>query len=115
MTPGRDRIIFCRQCDAYIPQYNRPTGQRVCAPCRTVRYRGNGRDKANNAVQKAIRDGLLLKPQTQACRDCGVVATEYDHRDYSKPLEVDPVCGWCNKRRGPGKWVKYEPLRGPAA
>lgn len=37
------------------------------------------------------------------CVDCGAVANEYDHRDYSRPLEVDPVCGRCNKLRGPAK------------
>lgn len=36
------------------------------------------------------------------CVDCGVPADEYDHRDYKKPLEVDPVCRACNQARGPG-------------
>lgn len=36
------------------------------------------------------------------CADCGGVATDYDHRDYRKPLEVTAVCGPCNRRRGRG-------------
>jgi hypothetical protein len=35
------------------------------------------------------------------CVDCGAQARDYDHRDYNKPLEVDPVCRRCNLRRGP--------------
>ena len=27
-------------------------------------------------------------------------ATQYDHRDYNKPLEVTPVCPSCNGKRG---------------
>jgi hypothetical protein len=34
--------------------------------------------------------------------DCGDPAETYDHRDYTQPLLVDPVCLACNKRRGPG-------------
>ena len=43
----------------------------------------------------------------QVCADCGEQATEYDHRDYTKPLEVDAVCKLCHKKRGQG----YPPLR----
>jgi hypothetical protein len=35
------------------------------------------------------------------CVDCGAQARDYDHRDYNKPLEVNPVCRRCNLRRGP--------------
>lgn len=35
------------------------------------------------------------------CVDCGAAATCYDHRDYRKPDEVEPVCRACNKTRGP--------------
>jgi hypothetical protein len=27
----------------------------------------------------------------------------YEHRDYTKPLQVEPVCRSCNALRGPGK------------
>lgn len=34
-----------------------------------------------------------LKPATAfACVDCGKPAQCYGHRDYSKPLDVEPVC-----------------------
>lgn len=37
-----------------------------------------------------------------ACIDCGAAAQHYDHRDYSRPLNVEPVCVSCNCKRGPG-------------
>jgi hypothetical protein len=45
-----------------------------------------------------------LKTGEYACVDCGGVALEYDHRDYGRPVEVEPVCRSCNKRRGRAKW-----------
>lgn len=52
------------------------------------------------AVLSAIRRGDLPHPKTLPCADCGRPAHSYDHRDYNKPLEVDPVCQHCNHRRG---------------
>ena len=48
--------------------------------------------------------GLLPPAAGQRCVDCGVPAKFYDHRDYSKPLVVEPVCHRCNILRGPGKY-----------
>lgn len=56
---------------------------------------------AHKAVADAIRTGLLKRPAEFDCADCSEPAIEYDHRDYSKPLEVAPVCRRCNLRRGP--------------
>lgn len=60
------------------------------------------KQRAGAAVQKAIREGRLLKPGNYPCVDCGGAASQYDHRDYRKPLEVVPVCRSCNISRGPG-------------
>jgi hypothetical protein len=54
------------------------------------------------AVEKAIKSGSLPTAKSQKCVDCGRQATCYDHRDYSKPLEVQAVCRACNSKRGPG-------------
>ena len=62
-------------------------------------------------VAAAIRNWELRPAHNFPCTDCGGPAREYDHRDYAKPLEVEPVCHRCNIRRGPGKWVKFTPLR----
>lgn len=62
--------------------------------------------RAHAAVQAGVRNGLLpsLKAGEYACTDCGGVACEYDHRDYSRPLEVAPVCKSCNRKRGTAVW-----------
>ena len=60
-------------------------------------------DKARIIVSKQIRAKKLIPANKKRCMDCGKKATAYDHRDYSKPLKVDPVCGACNNKRGQGK------------
>lgn len=66
--------------------------------------------KARVAVASAIRNGLIPKAKIFDCVDCGSPAEHYDHRDYNKPLEVDPVCRKCNSRRGPAIPLKEEPV-----
>jgi hypothetical protein len=56
---------------------------------------------AHNIIRNAIRSGRLLPPKNFICVDCGEPAWGYEHRDYRKPLEVEPVCQACNNRRGP--------------
>lgn len=56
---------------------------------------------AHKLVKKAIARGELPEQTTQKCADCGSQARCYDHRDYTKPLEVEPVCHRCNAKRGP--------------
>jgi hypothetical protein len=51
---------------------------------------------------KAIRRGEVKKLDDHSvCVDCGRVAKNYDHRYYSRPLDVVPVCVSCNQKRGP--------------
>jgi len=52
------------------------------------------------AVSRSIRLGELKPIDECICVDCGRPAQHYDHRDYNKPLEVDPVCRVCNAKRG---------------
>ena len=68
-----------------------------------ARYIFSGRAKAGYLVAKAITNGDILHPSKFLCVDCGCKATEYEHRDYNKPLEVEPVCRGCNARRGQAK------------
>jgi ribosomal protein S27E len=76
---------------------------------RTIALKGKNRlafaalrSKANIAVHRAIRRGKLidLKKTRVKCSDCEARATQYDHRDYNKPLAVEPVCQSCNIMRG---------------
>lgn len=65
---------------------------------------------AQNVVSKAKALGILpsLASGDYECVDCGGVATEYEHRDYAKPLEVEPVCRGCNLRRGGARYPSAE-------
>jgi hypothetical protein len=59
-----------------------------------------------SVVRSAINRGELvdLKKENVTCVECRKKrATVYDHRDYKKLLEVDPVCQGCNAKRGPAK------------
>lgn len=62
-----------------------------------------GDARAHGLVHRAIRRGQIPPVLTCCCVDCGLRAEHYDHRDYAKPLSVEPVCRSCNKRRGPGR------------
>lgn len=78
---------------------------------------------AQQAVAKAKKAGILpdLSTGAFACVDCGKPATVYEHRDYSRPLDVEPVCGGCNARRGCAKYpqqasfVRLPPSTQPAS
>lgn len=57
--------------------------------------------KAHREVSKAVKLGEINRLDGQvACVDCGLPATVYEHRDYTKPLDVVPVCKSCNRIRG---------------
>lgn len=72
---------------------------------------------AHAKVHTAIERGELPRLDGSVpCADCGRPAQQYDHREYAKPLEVQPVCRRCNIRRGPAKeaeplWRKRVPSR----
>ena len=57
--------------------------------------------RAQAAVQQARHNGRLpMLDGKIRCVDCGQPAEVYDHRDYRKPLTVDPVCRSCDQIRG---------------
>lgn len=81
-----------------------------CANCRDCGYMRAptgrfadliGRQAASGLVQVEIKAGRLPHPSTLTCADCNGPASEYEHRDYNKPLSVEPICRSCNHRRGP--------------
>lgn len=59
------------------------------------------RSVATKELTSAIERGDIPHPKTMLCADCSKPAQCYDHRDYSKPLQVVPVCLSCNCLRGP--------------
>lgn len=95
----RINCVLCQQSKA-IPWQK---GCRLyCDDCQEIPRKIRGAVQAK--VFKAVQKGLLQHPSKLSCADCGRQAAAYDHRDYSQPLKVDPVCKRCNKLRGPANW-----------
>jgi hypothetical protein len=70
--------------------------------------------RAAQIVCRAIKSGALksLKDNSVLCVDCGLKpASQYEHRDYAKPLDVEPVCQRCNLKRGPARLSAPVPVR----
>lgn len=88
----------CKQCGADISA--RHYNATLCFSCLKSWGTRTGAAKACSDVKAAISRGELQNPRNLKCADCGCVATDYDHRDYNKPLDVQPVCRSCNKKRG---------------
>jgi ribosomal protein S27AE len=50
------------------------------------------------ALNKAVRDGLLNRPSR--CSSCGKPGDiEAHHEDYSKPYDVEWLCGDCHRSK----------------
>ncbi len=66
--------------------------------------------RAHAQVYAAVRRGEIpVLTGEIPCVDCGRAAQQYDHRDYNKPLDVDPVCRSCNYKRGPAAFTILPP------
>lgn len=92
--------LHCLVCNASLA--HRSGGQaKYCLKCYRKANTAGGAGRAYAAVARAIKGGVLPRASTLKCVDCGVQARDYDHRDYSNPLAVQPVCRPCNLRRGP--------------
>ena len=85
----------CDRCGADKPLRR----QWRCPPCEKIHAAAKA--VAATAVFRAVRLGHLRRAVGLPCVDCAAPAVEYDHRDYSRPLDVVPVCRGCNLRRGP--------------
>jgi hypothetical protein len=71
----------------------------------------NGQRQAHAAVAQAIKSGDLAPAKNFICmaEGCESMATDYDHADYSNPLDVVPVCRSCNLRWGRALPKRWEP------
>ena len=88
MVRGGGALFMCSRCredSSWGPRYSEIQ---------------TGRQGAATAVARAIAGGLLQSAREMLCTDSGGKATEYDHRDYNKPLQVAAVCRRCNRQRG---------------
>lgn len=98
MQPPKD----CARCSVALPRM-RHYKTYLCDGCKADRGGEKMGFEAQSMVGYAIRLGYLPHISSCICADCGAPATDYDHRDYNKPLEVDAVCRSCNFKRGPAK------------
>jgi len=89
----RGWVKLCSTCGVRPAKSNKA---RYCYEC----WGGSKPCSVEYAVFKEIREGRLKPVKECLCVDCGAPARHYDHRDYNKPTEVDPVCGSCNYKRG---------------
>lgn len=101
--PGTLSRFTCCACGA-IDLVSGGSSNHRCVPCR-IEYSNDSRQatkkRAISLVGAAVKAGALPPARLRMCVDCGEQARDYDHRDYSRPLAVDPVCRRCNLRRGP--------------
>ena len=94
-------IRSCALCGAAFSAIGSGRNGSPYCSARCARLVGKAREKVISSVSTSVRRGELPKPSTLACVDCGGEAEQYDHREYLRPLSVDPVCRSCNSRRGP--------------
>ena len=94
--------MSCFHCGSDRGRY----GGRYCYSCEQIVQKYQR--AALRAVREAVQVGGLVRAKLLLCVDCGDQAHDYDHRDYSKPLDVVPVCRSCNLRRGPAAIPELE-------
>ncbi len=95
------RLAACATCGADITK-RCGSVVKLCLPCGYKASPSGGAARAWRLVSAAVSRGDLKPARDHVCVDCGKQASVYDHRDYSKPLDVQPVCRSCNKLRGAG-------------
>lgn len=104
--------LRCEACGVPHPSFS-DKRRKYCSHCGYERlkkswagWRVTEKSKKHDAVRRitkaAVRGGFLQDPRQLDCMDCGNPAECYDHRDYNKPLDVEPVCISCNGSRGAG-------------
>lgn len=96
----RSRYHLKMKDPAWVAKERARQVAKVCSPAgiaNTNRWRQENPEgwKAQCALNRAIRDGKITKPQT--CERCGREERLHGHHaDYSKPLEVEWLCVKCH-------------------
>lgn len=112
-TFSRDARVLCRPCRMQKESDQRKVERAALHKLGLIQPKGR---KPATSYKQAQRRAIALVSVAKVggvlpylngkikCVDCGRPARIYDHRDYSKPLDVEAVCDQCNGRRGPGLW-----------
>lgn len=92
----------CTRCEGFFSANYDQRNWRLCPTCRDGSFDRRWHSRITSIVHNAVSLGILPKLDGSIpCVDCGKPATDYDHRDYNRPLDVDPTCHSCNLKRGP--------------
>lgn len=92
LAKSRERAVVC--CDCSTPFETASFTAKRCPACRPIAsFKQRNKPgalamRSRMALNRAVARGLLPKPSTLLCVDCGLPACDYDHRDYTKPLDV---------------------------
>lgn len=114
-SSGERRRSWCKNCYAQKarawraanPERSRELSQRW-RPNNPERARVTAR--AGSLVQRALRNGTLVRPAK--CEECGGSERSITaaHADYSRPLDVRWLCRPCH-----GRWDRADPKTSPEA
>jgi len=96
------KTYVCSRCSAEFLAF--PIGRHW--RCRKCALQGYAAQREARAwVTRAVKLGRLLPATSHRCVDCGAWATCWEHRNYDKPLNVEPTCDSCNHKRGPASFA----------
>lgn len=89
--------------DEYARKYRESNEDKVRSRKREWREKNKDKTRAHDALNRAIKSGSVPPASSRPCALrldslCDEVATDYHHHDYSRPLDVYPVCRPCHKR-----------------
>lgn len=106
--PGSLCRFKCRVCGA-VELVRGGSNTFRCSACRGAglglfgrrAFEWLGKDRASRVVHAEISRGAIPHPTNLRCADCDAPAMEYEHRDYNRPLAIEPICRSCNLKRGP--------------
>ena len=101
--------VACARARAAKPEHREATKEwlRNTKEGREAVRRGNRVSYLNNRERHLARTkvkvyadrGKIPKATDCKCADCGIQAQEYHHEDYSKALDVIPLCKPCHIKR----------------
>jgi hypothetical protein len=106
MSCGYDEVE-CAKCATPATGYWKLSYWGLCSRCHRVEF--EAQEAGRKIFQAAKRKGQFGKVTDYSCVDCGKRAQVWEHRDYRKPLEVEPCCYSCNQKRGPAKFGVFYP------